>query len=71
MLGTRDDLRKHAELMRKSPDMAHHDDARAVHVKPGANGEFVWTFDKAGEFAYACLIPGHCEAGMVGTLVVK
>ena len=34
-------------------------------------GEIVWKFTKAGEFEYACLIPGHREAGMIGTIVVK
>ena len=70
VLGTSADLAKHAEQMRKSPDMAH-DDAHAVHVQPGAEGEIVWTFDRPGRFAYACLVPGHFEAGMVGTIVVK
>jgi uncharacterized cupredoxin-like copper-binding protein len=28
-------------------------------------------FTKAGEFQFGCLIPGHTEAGMVGTVVVK
>ena len=42
-----------------------------AHVKPGAEGDIVWTFDRAGNFAFACLIPGHSEAGMVGKVVVK
>jgi len=70
VLGTPDELRKHAELMRKFPDMEH-EDAYMAHVKPGAEGDIVWTFDKAGNFGFACLIPGHSEAGMVGKVVVK
>ncbi|MFX7701371.1 plastocyanin/azurin family copper-binding protein [Acinetobacter baumannii] len=31
----------------------------------------VWKFSKSGDFEFACLIPGHREAGMVGTVVVK
>jgi uncharacterized cupredoxin-like copper-binding protein len=71
VLGTPEALRKHAEEMRKSPNMAHHADSGAVHVQPGAKGELVWTFDKPGAFAYACLVPGHMEAGMVGAVEVK
>ncbi len=70
VLGTTEDLKAHAELMRKFPDMEHVD-ANMAHVKPGAKGEIVWQFTKAGEYQFACLIPGHYEAGMVGKVVVK
>ena len=70
VLGTAADLKAHAELMRKFPGMEH-DDANMAHVKPGKTGEIVWQFTKAGEYAFACLVPGHFEAGMVGTVVVK
>ena len=48
-----------------------HADANMAHVKPGAKGEIVWQFTKAGEYQFACLIPGHYEAGMIGKVVVK
>jgi uncharacterized cupredoxin-like copper-binding protein len=70
VLGTPEALAKHAELMRKFPGMEH-DEPNMVHVKPGDSGEFAWTFEKAGNFAFACLIAGHFEAGMVGKVVVK
>lgn len=70
VLGTVQDLKKHAELMRKFPHMEHAD-ANMSHVKAGAMGEIVWQFNKPGEFQFACLIPGHFEAGMVGKVVVK
>ena len=70
VLGTVDELKAHAELMKKFPDMAH-DDANMAHVKPGASGVIVWQFTQAGEYQFACLIPGHFEAGMVGKVVVK
>lgn len=70
VIGTADDLKKHAELMRKFPGMEH-DEPYMAHVKPGKSGEIVWQFTKAGEYSFACLIPGHFEAGMVGTVVVK
>lgn len=70
VLGTPAELSKHAALMRKFPDMEH-DEPNMVHVKPGLSGEIAWTFDKPGEFAFACLVAGHFEAGMVGKVVVK
>ena len=70
VLGTADELRAHAEAMRKSPGMEH-DAPQMVHVKPGRQGEVVWQFTEAGEFDFACLLPGHFEAGMVGKVVVR
>jgi len=70
VLGTTDELKKHVALMRQFPGMEH-EDANMAHVKPGRSGEIVWQFTQAGEYAFACLIPGHFEAGMAGTVVVK
>ena len=70
VLGTAQALEEHAELMKKHPGMEH-DAPSMAHVKPGATGEIVWQFTQPGEFRFACLIPGHFEAGMVGTISVK
>lgn len=70
VLGTPEELKAHAELMRKFPEMEHAD-ANMTHVKPNADGEIIWQFTQAGEFQFACLIPGHFEAGMVGKVIVK
>ena len=70
VLGTTEELQQHAELMRKFPEMEH-DEPYMTHVRPGRSGEIVWQFTKAGEFQFACLIPGHFEAGMVGKVTVK
>jgi uncharacterized cupredoxin-like copper-binding protein len=70
VIGTTEELQKHAELMRKFPEMEH-DEAYMAHVKPGKRGEIVWQFTKPGEYSFACLVPGHFEAGMVGRLVVR
>jgi uncharacterized cupredoxin-like copper-binding protein len=70
VLGTKEALREHAELMKKFPEMEHAD-ANMAHVKPGKAAEIVWQFTKAGEFQFACLQPGHFEAGMVGKVTVK
>lgn len=70
VLGTMDELKQHAEMMRKHPGMEH-DEPHMAHVSPGKTGEMGWQFTKAGEFYYGCLIPGHFEAGMVGKVIVK
>lgn len=70
VLGTMEELKKHAELMRKFPGMEH-DEPHMAHVKPGATGEIGWRFTRAGTFHFACLIPGHLEAGMLGTISVR
>lgn len=70
MLATRAENDRHAIAMRKNPDMEH-DDPNGRRVSPGKSGEIVWKFTKAGEFNFACLIPGHREAGMDGSVAVK
>jgi uncharacterized cupredoxin-like copper-binding protein len=70
VLGTTKELNEHAELMKKFPEMEHAD-AHMAHVAPGASGDIVWQFTQRGEYPFACLIPGHYEAGMVGKVVVR
>ena len=70
VLGTHAALVEHAALMKKFPNMEHADPSMA-HVKPGATGQIVWQFTKAGQFQFACLQAGHFEAGMVGAITVK
>ena len=69
VIGTEEELLKHAELMRKNPDMEH-DEPYMAHVKAGGREQITWQFTKAGTFAFACLVPGHYEAGMKGRIVV-
>jgi uncharacterized cupredoxin-like copper-binding protein len=70
VIGTMKELKEHAELMRKFPGMEH-DEPYMAHVEPGKRDEIVWQFTHAGEFFYACLIPGHLEAGMIAKVTVK
>lgn len=60
---------EHKAAMEKFPEMEH-DDPNAVRLEPGAKGEILWTFSNAGTFEFACLIPGHYEAGMHGPITV-
>ena len=70
MLATPEENAKHAEVMMKYPDMEH-DDPNGKRVKPNEKNEILWRFTKRGEFEFACLIPGHYQAGMLGKVVVK
>jgi uncharacterized cupredoxin-like copper-binding protein len=70
VLGTIEELKEHAEMMRKFPEMEHAD-PNQVSVGPGMTGELVWQFTRAGTFDFACLVPGHFEAGMVGKVQVS
>lgn len=70
VIGSMQELKEHAEMMRKMPGMEHAD-PNMVSVEPGKSGDLVWQFTKAGTFDFACLQPGHFEAGMVGKVSVK
>ena len=69
VLGTQASLAQHAQMMLKHPGMEH-DEPYMAHVKAGNQGDLVWTFNRPGRFDFACLIPGHYQAGMVGTINV-
>ncbi len=69
VLGTKKELDEHAALMKRFPNMEH-DEPYMAHVAPGKTGEIIWNFNQVGEFDFACLLPGHYEAGMVGKIKV-
>lgn len=70
VLATLEENLVHAEEMKKNPDMEH-DDPNAKRLAPKKTGEILWRFTKSGTFDFSCLIPGHREAGMSGTVVVR
>ena len=70
VLGDVKSLKEHAEVMRRYPDMVH-DDPNMVKVAPGGTGTLIWKFTQAGTVEFACLIPGHYEAGMKGSIRVN
>jgi len=69
VLGTEKELIEHAEVMKKNPEMEHADDNQ-ITVQPGKSGEIIWRFTKAGKVNFACLQPGHYDAGMKGFVMV-
>lgn len=70
VIGTLDELKEHAEMMRQMPGMQHAE-PNMITLKPGQRGGIVWQFDKAGSVDFACLVPGHMEAGMMGKVMVE
>ena len=69
VLGTEKELKEHYEAMKKNPEMEHAD-PNMVTLAPGKTGEVVWQFTKAGKIDFACLQPGHYDAGMKGAVNV-
>jgi uncharacterized cupredoxin-like copper-binding protein len=70
VLGNARSLKEHAEMMRRYPDMEH-DDPNMMKMAPGGTGTLIWKFTRAGTVEFACLIPGHYEAGMKGRIRVN
>jgi uncharacterized cupredoxin-like copper-binding protein len=70
VIGDRESLAEHAEMMLKFPNMEH-DEPYMAHVPPGETAEIVWTFNRAGDFEFACLLPGHYQAGMLAAVEVQ
>jgi uncharacterized cupredoxin-like copper-binding protein len=71
VIGTMEELKSHHAMMQKHPGMRH-DEPYMAHVAPAKKESLVWQFTQLGEFYFACLIPGHFEAGMIGKIrVVK
>lgn len=70
VIGTKKELDEHAAMMLKHPNMAH-DEPYMAHVEPAQTQDLIWQFNRAGNFDFACLIPGHYQAGMTGKIKVN
>ena len=69
VLGTRAEIEQLRTAIRHDPDMAHGASYMA-HVAPGESRQIIWQFDRPGTFEFACLLPGHYESGMTGSVEV-
>jgi uncharacterized cupredoxin-like copper-binding protein len=70
VIGSTSELKEHAQLMAKFPEMEHAE-SNQVTLMPGKTGNIIWQFGKAGKVDFACLQPGHFEAGMKGQVMVS
>ncbi|MEN8175498.1 MAG: copper-binding protein [Pseudomonadota bacterium] len=69
-IGNEREQKAHRAMMRDRPEMVHAD-ASTVTVGPGKAKEMIWRFEGQGPVVFACNIPGHAEAGMVATAMLK
>lgn len=69
VLGSLIENASHAALMEAMPDMKHHE-PNMVIVTPGKSAQLIWRFSRAGEYEFACMIPGHYATGMMGQVLV-
>ncbi|MBA4742764.1 MAG: cupredoxin family protein [Azoarcus sp.] len=69
VIGSMADLKAHAKMMQNASGMQHAE-PNMITLKPGQRGGIVWKFDTPGTVDFACLIPGHMEAGMIGKVTV-
>jgi uncharacterized cupredoxin-like copper-binding protein len=70
VIGSMNELKEHMQMMRDNPTMQHAE-ANMISLAPGEHGEMIWQFDKPGSFDFACLVPGHLEAGMTGKFRIE
>lgn len=69
VIGSIEELKAHAAEMLAAPGMEH-EEPNMITLQSGKVGGLVWQFDQPGKVDFASLIPGHTEAGMVGTVEV-
>jgi len=70
VIGSMDELKRRAALVKKDGESALRG-APAARVAPGGSARLVWQFTRPGEYYYGCLVPGHFDAGMIGTIIVR
>lgn len=57
-----------AKAMQASMGHGMHEEANSLLLEPGKSGEIVWTFPDHTELEFACNVPGHYDAGMMGPI---
>lgn len=59
-----------AKSMQGTMGHGAHDEPNSSLLEPGKSGEIIWTFPKhvKEEIQFACNVPGHYAAGMVGII---
>jgi len=72
VLGDESEQKEHGEEMMKMGAGGMHMHDNAVTVPAGETREVVWSFpSKPVRLQYACHVPGHYPAGMVGEIEVR
>lgn len=63
----------HDKMKMKMPNgmTMEHDDPNSVLLEPGKSAEVIWKFSSDANLEFACNLPGHYEAGMMGQINIK
>lgn len=69
VIGDAEYLVEHSEMMKKFPGMEH-EEPNMLKLEAAKSGELIWKFTKTGKIDFACLQPGHYDAGMKGLVTV-
>ncbi len=48
-----------------------HGDPNSVLLEPEKSAQIVWKFNSDARLEFACNIPGHYDAGMMGDIVIR
>lgn len=57
-----------AKKMQASMGHGAHDEPNSTLLEPGESGEIVWSFPEHATLEFACNVPGHYDAGMMGEI---
>lgn len=61
----------HEKMNMGGGNVMKHDDPNSVLLDPGKSTEMIWRFSTNAKLKFACNVPGHYEAGMVGRFRIK
>jgi len=70
IIGDAREQAEHEQEMQKMAGMEMPDESSGITLKPGQTKTLIWTFGQKGEVEFACHVPGHYSAGMVGKIFV-
>jgi len=59
-----------AQMMQETMGHGMHHEPNSILLEPGESGEVVWTFPAEADLEFACNIPGHYDAGMMGEISI-
>ncbi len=71
IIGDAREQAEHEQEMQKMPGLDMPNESNGMMLKPGQTKTLIWTFGQGGEVEFACHVPGHFSAGMVGKIFVK
>lgn len=71
IIGDAREQAEHEQEMQKMPSMDMPNEPNGIMLKPGQTKTLIWTFGQGGEVEFACHVPGHFAAGMVGKILVN